>query len=169
MSQSEFLQLPPSPPSSVKMDSTTRDGSCDNPSSPPARSGPGSQLSDITSQFVANSDITASPQSLSNEAVRPSTSSSYAYSSTAYLSTPAAHSAYLPTPASQPYSPFPVLSPAVLNSTWSQPDTIPEDSIPPLSHQQTHGTSLQQVPRFRQAEPPSNMRYAILDTRAPAQ
>ncbi|KAH8737013.1 hypothetical protein BGZ61DRAFT_525221 [Ilyonectria robusta] len=139
------------------MDSTTRDGSCDNPSSPPARSGPGSQLSDLTGQFVANSDITASPRSLSNEAVRPSTSSSNAYSSTAYLSTPAAHSAYLPTPASQSYSPFPVLSPAVLNSTWSQPDTIPEDSIPPLSHQQTHGTSLQQAPHFRQAEPSSNM------------
>ncbi|KAF7535974.1 hypothetical protein G7Z17_g13120 [Cylindrodendrum hubeiense] len=139
------------------MDSTTRDGSCDNPSSPPARSGPGSQASDISSQFVANSDITGSPQSISTEVARPSFSSSNAYSSAAYLSTPAAHSAYLPTPATQPYSPFPVLSPAVLNSTWSQPNPIPEDSIPPLSHHHNHETLLQQAPRFRQVERPSNM------------
>ncbi|KAH7171142.1 hypothetical protein EDB81DRAFT_753559 [Dactylonectria macrodidyma] len=140
------------------MDSNTRDGSCDNPSSPPARSGPGNPNSIITSQFAAHSDITASPQRLPTEVTRPSTSSSNSYSSSAYLNTPATHSAYLPTPAAQPYSPFPVLSPSVLSSTWSQPDSIPEDSIPILSHRQSLRSSLQQqAPRFHQAEQPSNM------------
>ncbi|KPM45529.1 hypothetical protein AK830_g1009 [Neonectria ditissima] len=140
------------------MDSAARDGSCDNPSSPPARSAAGRQVPGIGEQFVDHSDLTASPQSLSTDVARPSTSSSNAYSSTAYLNTPTAQSAYLPTPATQPYSPFPVLSSAVLNSTWSQPNTIPEDSTSSLSQHQNHESSFPpQSLRSRQVERPADM------------
>ncbi|KAM5356023.1 hypothetical protein ACJ41O_002669 [Fusarium nematophilum] len=127
------------------MDPAATDGSCDNPSSPPARSTAGNQVSVSGGQFVANSTITASPQSLPlQSSQQPPASSSNNYSSTAYLSTPAAESSYLPTPVSQPYSPFPVLTPAGLDSSWSQSDQVQESSSSLRQHQQA-ATSLQSL------------------------
>ncbi|RSL57276.1 hypothetical protein CEP54_008407 [Fusarium duplospermum] len=159
MSQPESLYLPPSPPSSIKTDPAATDGSCDNMNSPPARSTAGSQVSLTGGQFIANSNISASPQSLPLESSRqPPVSSPNSYSSTTYLSSSAAESSYLPTPASQPYSPFPVLTPAGLNSSWSQTDQLQSDSGSSLRQQQG-GTSLQPLTSdSRQTERSSDMR-----------
>ncbi|UPK99158.1 hypothetical protein LCI18_010093 [Fusarium solani-melongenae] len=162
MSQPESLYLPPSPPSSVKMDPAATDGSCDNMNSPPARSTAGSQVSLTGGQFI-NSNISASPQSLPLESSRqPPISSPNSYSSTAYLSSSAAESSYLPTPASQPYSPFPVLTPAGLNSSWSQTDQLQSDSTSSLRQQQGR-TSLQSLTSdSRQTERSSDMSTVAL-------
>ena len=155
MSQSEFLILPPSPPSSVKMDPT--EGSYENSSSPPARSAAGNRIASSGDQYIADLDITASPRSLPVEVERPLTSSPHNYPSNVYLSPPTAQSAYLPTSSSQPYSPFPVLSPAVLNSNWSHSDHISEQtpSYPHGVASTSHPLSTR--PRPNQAT--SNMRY----------
>ncbi|WXC41407.1 hypothetical protein QX201_001211 [Fusarium graminearum] len=141
MSQSEFLYLPPSPPSSVKMDSTSTEGNCDNMSSPPVRSIVSSQVS-VSGEFVLGSNISTSPQThtlgLSHQ---PSASSPNHYSSpTPYLNTSSAESSYLPTPASQSYSQFPTLASTGVDSTWNHSDQLQEGSRPslPHSHQNEH-------------------------------
>ncbi|EEU48503.1 uncharacterized protein NECHADRAFT_74709 [Fusarium vanettenii 77-13-4] len=140
------------------MDPAATDGSCDNMNSPPARSTAGSQVSLTGGQFI-NSNISASPQSLPLESSRqPQVSSPNSYSSTTYLSSSAAESSYLPTPASQSYSPFPVLTPAGLNSSWSQTDQLQSDSTSSLRQQQGR-TSLQPLTSdSRQIERSSDMR-----------
>lgn len=125
MSQPECLYLPPSPPSSDKMDPTAADGSCENSSSPPVRSTAGSRVSVSRDRYIANLDIRASPQGIPAEVDQPLTSSPHNYPSSAYLSPPTAPSAYLPT-SSQPYSSFPGLNPAVVDLNWSQPNHTPE-------------------------------------------
>ncbi|KAF7555620.1 hypothetical protein G7046_g6512 [Stylonectria norvegica] len=116
------------------MDPTSADGSRESLNSPLTRSTSGNRASVGRRQFGPNLDISASPQSLPLELAQSSTSSPENYTSTAYLSPPTGHSAYFPTPSSQPYPPFPVLSPADLDSNWSQSDQIP-DATPSLRFQ----------------------------------
>lgn len=162
MSQSECLTLPPSPPSSVKMDPTFAEGSCENSSSPPTRSGAGNRFSISRDQYIANIDISTSPRSLPVEVERPLTSSPHNYPSNVYLSPPTAQSAYLPTSSSQPYSSFPVLSPTILNSTWSQSGHISEQT--PSFHLGTGNPSHPLSSRPRNIENPSRMKYVFFLT-----
>ncbi|KAF4455063.1 hypothetical protein F53441_2502 [Fusarium austroafricanum] len=126
------------------MDSTTTDGSCDNPSSPPTRSAIGSQVS-VSGEFVLGSNISASPQTHTLEiSPQPPVSSPNHYSSTPYLNTPTAESSYLPTPGSQSYSQFPTLASTGVDSTWGQPDQGQEgerSSLPHLQQSQHQLTS----------------------------
>ncbi|KAF4989311.1 hypothetical protein FDECE_14765 [Fusarium decemcellulare] len=146
------------------MDPAATDGSCDNPSSPPARSTAASQVSVSGGQFVSNSNTTASPQSLPLDSTQQHpVSSPNNYSSAAYLSTPSAESSYLPTPASQAYSPFPVLTPAGLNSTWGQSDQVQEESSSSFRQQQQGGASLQPLTsNSRQSERSNSMSTVAL-------
>ncbi|EXA53240.1 hypothetical protein FOQG_07322 [Fusarium oxysporum f. sp. raphani 54005] len=149
MSQSESLYLPLSPPSSVKMDSNTTDGTCDNPSSPPTRSTVGSQVS-VSGEFVLGSNISASPQTHTLEiSPQPPVPSPNHYSSTPYLNTPTPESTYLSTPASQSYSQFPTLASAGIDSTWSQPDQAQEGPRSLISFPQEDRHQL--APNSRQA------------------
>jgi hypothetical protein len=159
MSQSESLYLPLSPPSSVKMDSNTTDGTCDDPSSPPTRSTVGSQVS-VSGEFVLGSNISASPQTHTLEiSPQPPVPSPNHYSSTPYLNTPNPESTYLSTSASQPYSQFPTLAPAGIDSTWSQPDQAPEGPRSLISFPQEDRHQL--VPNSRQAGRSTSMRYCF--------
>lgn len=137
MSQSEPLYFPPSPPSSVKMDSTLADENCDNSSSPRARSIVSSRVS-VSGEFVLGSNISTSPQThtlgLSHQP--PVSSPNHYSSSTPYLNTPAAESSYLPTPASQSYSQFPTLASTGVDSTWNHSDQLHEGPRSSLLHSQ---------------------------------
>ncbi|EXM10963.1 hypothetical protein FOIG_00837 [Fusarium odoratissimum NRRL 54006] len=149
MSQSESLYLPLSPPSSVKMDSNTTDGTCDNPSSPPTRSTVGSQVS-VSGEFVLGSNISVSPQTHTLEiSPQPPVPSPNHYSSTPYLNTPTPESTYLSTPASQSYSQFPTLASVGIDSTWSQPDQAQEGTRSLISFPQEDRHQL--APNSRQA------------------
>lgn len=157
MSQSESLYLPLSPPSSVKMDSNTTDGTCDNPSSPPTRSTVGSQVS-VSGEFVLGSNISASPQTHTLEiSPQPPVPSPNHYSSTPYLNTPTSESTYLSTPASQSYSQFPTLASAGIDSIWSQPDQAQEGPRSLISFPQEDRHQL--APNSRQAGRSTSMRY----------
>lgn len=156
MSQPEFLYFPPSPPSSVKMDSATTDGSCNNPSSPPTRSTVGSQVS-VTGEFVLGSNITASPHAHTLElSHQPPVSSPEDYSSTSYLNTPTSDSCYLPTSTSQSYPRFASLSSPALDSLWDQPGQAQEGSRLSLHSQQDHQ---QLTSTSRQTGRSGSMRY----------
>ncbi|KAI5466424.1 hypothetical protein BGZ63DRAFT_420910 [Mariannaea sp. PMI_226] len=134
------------------MDSTAKDGSFENPSSPSPRPVAGTQISIRGAQLVSNTDIVASPPSLSTAVTQPLTSSSNTYSSSTYLNASTVQSAYLRTPVTQPYSPYSGISPPVITSTWSQPGSVSEGSTSSLSRQhQTQGISLRPQP-VRSAE-----------------
>lgn len=148
MSQFDVHYLPPSPALSGKMDPNAVDGSPEDHRSPPGRSTSGRSRVTITGGQFASLNISEPPQRL--ESNRPLSSSPQSYPSTAYLSPPTAQSAYLSTPSSQPYSPFPVLSPDILNTDWPQADPVtgptssfrfqpPEESFPETSSVQTRG------------------------------
>jgi hypothetical protein len=123
MCHPEFLDSFPF--SSPIMDRSRLDQSCGDSYSRPARSRASSSVS-VTAAQLGNIRLAENSPDLRPER-SPSTASSH------YISpTPSRPSSYLPTPISQTYSPFPLLSPNILNAEWNDDDVERNDSNPLL-------------------------------------
>jgi hypothetical protein len=116
-------------PSSLPMSRDHHDREYEDSYSLPPRSRAASRVSLTASQF-GNLQLVDSPRSLPLE-LSPSPSLRDAFPSPAFISPVPSHSAtYLPTPISQTYSPFPILTPEILNAEWTDDDVHQSVSTP---------------------------------------